>query len=277
MSEWRALVAGVAALLVGGCSLLVSTDGLSSPAADAGPIGDGGIDATGAEGGVDAAADADAGPPPPFCASRSPTPTFCADFDTGTLTQQTFEVAGTPTLDTTQFKSPSRSLACVIESGATIRFCSVSHGFGTTPSSVAVAFQARLDEFDPKHGVEMATFRMARAGGGSCNVGAAIRDGEWVFDQYCESGGGGAALLNVTTRSNIAAAVAGWNNVAFTVSFVAPRLLSMTIDGQKALDAIPLDPAMAAGSGTIKVGLVYVQVAAGRARAHIDDLTVDLR
>lgn len=269
----------MAGLVACGCSLLVATDGLttSSSTADAGPVTtDGGADASRNEGGPDAAPDGDSGPPPPFCASRSPQPTFCADFDTGTLSPPTFEVAGAPTLDTALFTSPSRSLACVIESGATERYCSVSHDFGTTPSSVAVAFQARLDELDPSRGVEMATFRMEKVGGGSCNVGAAVRDGQWVFDQYCENGGG-AALLNKTTQSTIVAAVAGWNSVSFTVSFVAPRVLSMTIDGKRAIDGIPLDPAMVAGRGAIKIGLVYVQVAAGRARAHIDDLTVDLR
>lgn len=278
MTAWRALVAGTAGLVACGCSLLVATDGLSSSStADAGSITttDGGVDASRNEGGVDAGPDADSGPPPPFCASRLPQPTFCADFDTGMLAP-TFGVTGSPTLDTTLFTSPSRSLAGLIEPGANQRSSSVSHGFGMTPTAIDVAFQARLDEYDPNHGVEMASFQMSRSGGGGCNVGVAVRDGTWVIDQYCDNAAG-ATLVNVTDASDIAPAVAGWNKVAFTVSFVAPRVISMTIDGQKALDAIPLDPGLTTGNGTITVGLVYVQISAGRARAHVDDLTVDLR
>lgn len=59
--------------------------------------------------------------------------------------------------------------------------------------------------------------------------------------------------------------------------FCASRSPQPTFDGRRALDGFPLEPALVAGRGAIEIGLVYVQVAAGRARAHIDDLTVDLR
>jgi hypothetical protein len=69
-----------------GCSLLVSTDELSGGEASAASEVDASTDAPRPAAEWDATtapdgSDAEAGPPPPFCASQDPRPTFCNDFD----------------------------------------------------------------------------------------------------------------------------------------------------------------------------------------------------
>ncbi len=265
------MVAAAIAIAGAGCSLLVSTDGLSSstPAADAGLPVEGGTDGSPR----DAASDAEAGLPPPFCASLVPKPTLCADFDTGNL-ETLFRAAGEPALDTAVATSAPRSLLGIVEQGASRRYSSVNRDFNMTPASFDVSFQAYLDEYDATNDVELVTV-FFRKPSSTCNIGVAVRRGKWTIDEYCEAGGNPG--VNAIHRTDENGVRGKWTKVTFSASLVAPRVYSMSVDGRKTFDARPLDPGLEVAPVTVAAGVNYVQVGGGRAKLHMDDLTVDLR
>lgn len=146
MSRWRALSFGLATAMTG-CSFLVSTDGLSGTVIFV--VGDGGgtdaaggaVEASGSDANADGATDAaDAGPPPPFCASMKTQPVLCADFDNDALTDYGDIQGAPPTLDTTQFTSPARSMLTVVEADASNRYSKIAHAYQATPTSLQAAF-----------------------------------------------------------------------------------------------------------------------------------------
>ena len=270
---------GVVALLSmaapAGCSLLVSTDGLSSAAGATAPL-----DAASESGPGDAAlldgsttADATDGQPAGgFCDSVNPKPTFCADFDTGAL--ETFALVGGPTLDPTFARSPPRSLMAVVEQGAVERFARVEHPLSVSPTYAAVSLQVFLDEYDAGKDLEIGGLLLKPSNGSSCALFAAVRSGRWTADQYCQTSG-------TTTASNVgtssAAGVMGRWFALTLVLDLEKRHLSLSVDGVIVIDSRPLDAAVVFAPATVYVGLAYVSVDATRTRLHVDNLTVEAR
>lgn len=269
-------VAGAAAALaLGGCTLVVSTTGLTGGAAPGGP--EGGADArsetgsgvdSGLDGGLDSAVDA-----PiigPFCESLSPKPTFCADFDKRALTDD-FELVNVPAIDTTLSRSPGRSVVARVEASATDRYCSLRRSLGITPNAVRIAIQVYLDEYDDTRGVEIANLRMEKPGG-TCSLTASVRGGVWTLDEYCE--GPGSPDVNIVHDSTRPGARGRWTSVSFTADF-ATRKASLVIDGEAAWPEITLSPNMLKGPAALYAGVNYVQTGSSRVRLHIDDLVID--
>lgn len=271
----RWLLANVATLALGGCSLIVSTDGLSTRDAGTEPGPDASSDVRDAElldGSRDASLDERDAPAPPFCAALSPAPTFCADFDSGALVPA-FSVSGA-TLDAARFLSPSRSLLGVVDAGATNRFSSVRRDFLVAPASAEISFAARIQEYDDSNDIEIVNLLMTKPGG-SCNLVASIRQKVWTLDEYCETNGTGEVTkIHASTK---AGARGRWTSVTYSASFGSARTYSLSIDGEQIFDAQPLAAGFVAGPASVSAGINYVQPGAGRAEVNVDNLVVRLR
>ena len=265
-----------ACALLAGCSLFVSSDGFSNGgrASDGGPttpVNEGG--APPSDGGTLAPTDGTT-PLQPFCASLSPKPTLCADFDNNALPESVFTLNGAPKIDSTIASSPPKSLIGIVETGASIRYCSVTRAFDTIPTKAKVSFKAYLDQYDASNDVELVN--LAFDGDlGICNLVASVRTGSWTLDEYCEKGG--ETLTNVSHRTSRAGSLGRWTKIAFEVSFTSPKVFSLTIDDLTSFDATPSAPGFFGGLPTITAGVNYVHTAGTRAQIHVDDLTVDLQ
>jgi hypothetical protein len=255
-----------------GCSLVVSTDGLSGAAPSA---ADGGADspteAIAAEAGSEAGADAAAGP---YCASLVPRPKFCVDFDTGSLADLG-ETQGTVALDSSLSRSPARSLSCEVLTGATNRGALFTHPFGEVPSSYDLSFDAWVDSYDATHDVELNTMTLRNGTDSTCRTDVSIRDGLWTVDESCESGG--AETFGVSHKSTLAMQLGRWAHVDASVSFAPTRTLSLAVDGQVLLAAVPLGAAVTTGELTLQVGIIYAQTGATTAKVHLDNVRFDFR
>ena len=261
---------------VAGCSFLVSTDGLS------GTVivivgGDGGGSDTGPAfeaGSGDASTPdvADAGPPPPFCASLSPKPVLCADFDDGALTDYGDIQGGPPTLDTTVSTSAPQSMLAVVEADAVNRFSKVAHAYTATPTSLQGTFSIYVDEYDVTHDVELVAVQLAPNGTKSCIVTVAIRQNEWTLDESCDMGS--TSLLSVSHSSSIFMKKNRWTRVSFAADFSA-RALSLSIDDQRPFAGLAMGGPLANGPHTFGMGIAYLQTNATRAKVHFDDVVYD--
>ncbi len=257
---------------VSGCSLLVTTDGLSAGTTDAGA----GMEAEGGmnEGGTpisDAATDA---PPPPFCATLSPKPKFCADFDTGALTELG-TLTGMVTLDTSASKSPAGSLACEVPTGSAKRGALIQHDFGETPSAYDLSFDVFVDTYDATLDVELISVSFRSPGGGTCVTDVSIRDTVWTLDESCESGGSPTVLASHETV--LAARTGRWVHIDASVSFAPSRTYSLAVDGQPLFFALPLMADLKTGDVALLMGITYTQMGATTAKVHLDNVRFDYR
>lgn len=256
-----------------GCSLVVSTDGLSGVPTSAAT--DGGTDspteASVTDAGAEAGGDAAVGP---YCASLVPKPKFCADFDMGSLADLGDPV-GTVAIDSSLSRSPARSLSCEVLTGAGTRGALVAHPFGDVPSSYDISFDAYFDSYDPTHDVELNTVTLRSTPDSTCRTDVSVRDGLWTVDESCESGG--AQTFGVSHKSTLVMQLGRWAHVDASVSFAPTRTLSLAVDGQVLLAGVALRPELTAADLTLQVGIVYVQTGATTAKVHLDNVRFDYR
>jgi hypothetical protein len=277
MFPWRAVLLGATATLAG-CSFLVSTDGLSGTVVIIAGGDGGGTDAAGAGegGGADATADAgtdgDAGPPPPFCASLTAQPVLCADFDNDALTNYGDIQGAPPTLDTTLFTSPARSMLAVVESDATNRYSKIAHAYQPTPTSLQGTFSVYVDEYDVSHDVELVAVQLVPSATKSCILTVAVRMNEWSLDESCDVSG--TSVLSMSHRSSIFMKKGRWMRVSFGADFSA-RTLSLTIDDQRPFAGLAMQDALANGPSVFAMGIAYLQLNATRAKVRFDDVVYD--
>jgi hypothetical protein len=270
----RTFVTGVAiAIAAAGCSLLVSTSGLSgaAEASDAGVA-----DARAGESGppLDSGIDADAAPGP-YCASLVPKPKFCADFDDGAIAEYG-QSNGAVSLDTLQSKSAPASLLATVEANATERYGQLVRSFqNDTPSSVDLSFDAYVDEYDATHDVELMTVRFVRPAQKVCLINVAIRRNAWTFDETCDDGS--TAPLALAHASSILLKQSRWTHVEVSASFVAPRTFSLSVDGVMTFSGVPLAPALTTGAVQLIMGITYLQAQSTRAKVHTDNVRLDYR
>ena len=248
-----------------GCSILVSTEGLSGTLVVIG--GEGG----GADADQDAGHDAEAGPPPPFCASLVPLPVLCADFDKDALTAYGEIQGNPPMLDTTLFTSPARSMLAVVEPDATNRSSRVVQTSPTTPTSLQVSFSVYVEEYDVSFDVELMSVRLLVDATKSCTLVASIRTNQWTLDEICYISGAPVAVLH---RSPIVLKKGRWTRVWWAADFGA-RTLSLTVDDQKPFVGLVMQGALASGPTAFGMGIGYLQVNATRVKAHFDDVVYD--
>ncbi len=283
---WRGLVFSAMAVVAGGCSLLVGTDGLtSSTVDDAGP-GDAGpndapSDTVVAESAADAVADApiDAGvdaAPVPFCASLVPAPKYCADFDTGMPTDYG-RVVGAVTFDTGEAKSPPRSLLATVAATAAAgdRSCEIAHGFADTPSAYEGGFDVLVDALDTAHDVELITVYLTQGPDQSCVTDVSIRGGFWTFDESCSEGGvQGLGKSHVSPKHVV---LGSWIHVDYAVSFPAATF-SLSVAGEVLFAAAPIDPALLTGKVDLFMGITYLSTpATSTATVHVDNVRFDYK
>jgi hypothetical protein len=259
----------------GGCSLLVSTDGLANRA-----TAEAGVDAISPDGSVpDTSTDADAAPPAPKrCTDLKPKPRYCADFDVGVLTD--FGRAnGTPALDTSVAVSTPRSLLAVVETTATgARQAALVKDFPDAPTAFDLSFDAYVASYDVTHDVEVVNVTFDKGMGlqQRCLLTVSIRSGSWSFDESCVNGA--ATLVNIAHDTTVRSRLARWTHVSLSVSFVAPRTYSVKIDDEAVFTAKPLDPATFSANASLVMGVVYLQAAATmRARINLDNVVFDYR
>ncbi len=276
MSAWRALVLGAAGA-VGGCSLLVSTDGLSTGTVvvigeggssggdgSSGGIGDGGITADGAL--VDAATG-------PFCNALSPKPKFCADFDDGVITDFGTVNGGPPTLESDVATSPPRALVASVSGDATDRSAKVVRDFPDSPAAIEVSFDVYVELYDVMHDVELVGVLFSRTGGKSCIVNVAIRHNAWTLDETCE--GAGSANVDLAHPSAFLAKQLAWTHIDYAADFVS-RSYSMSVDGQPAFSGVTLQPNVTTGRALLSMGISYLQTeATGGAKLRFDNVRFD--
>ena len=275
-------MAGAAVTIaVGGCSLLVSTDGLAS-SADAAPgaTDGGGADtsagnATGSDGGSsDAAADASDASTGPFCASLSPKPKFCADFDQGGTAGDYGSIFGTPSLDVSTSKSAPASLLAIVETSASVRGSAVQTNLSDTPTAIALSFDVFVDEYDSAHDVELVTVNYASAGNLYCDVNVAVRSNMWTVGEYCQMNGTatGVAAAHHTSSQLMRGK---WTHIDVTAAVVSGGALTMAVDGVKAFDGT-MEPGFVTGKTAIVIGIPYLQtVATSRSKVFTDNVVYD--
>jgi hypothetical protein len=280
MFPWRAVLLGATSAVVG-CSFLVSTDGLSGTVVILGGGDGGGTDATAtSEAGIsDASADtasdgADAAPPPPFCASLMPQPVLCADFDNGLLTDYGDIQGAPPTLDTTLWTSPARSMLSVVEAPAANRSSKVTHAYLTTATSLQVSFSIYVDEYDEAHDVELVAVQLRPSGTEECIVTASVRTSAWTLDESCYASS--SSVLSMIHRSSVLVKKGRWTRVSFSADFGA-RTLAMTVDDQKAFVGLAMQPLLSNGPSVFAMGIGYLQTASTRAKVRFDDVIYDFQ
>jgi hypothetical protein len=274
MSMWRGIGMMVAVALAGGCSLLVSTDGLVGPTAASDASTADASDASTSDGPLAPDA-ADSATAKPYCASLSPKPKFCADFDTGQLAD--FEHrAGTISLETAVSTSPPRSLLAVVERNAPNLFAHVQTNFPDTPASYEVSFDAYVAEYDATHDVELMTVRLMSPDGITCTPDVSIRNGFWRFDEYCVKND--TAVLEVSHDTKVLAPYGRWVHVALSVSFTPTRTYSLSIDDQQVFAALPLAPGLVSGPVQFYAGIAYMQRdAISRSKIYFDNIRFDFK
>jgi len=276
-----AIAAGAAiATALGGCSLLVSTNGLTT-VGDAAPTDttdargapdSSAGDAPTAEAAADAgdAADANTGP---FCASLNPKPKFCADFDKGSVSDYG-SLFGTPTLDLSISKSAPASLLSIVETSAMVRGSSVETTFPDAPTSIAISVDIFVDEYDIAHDVELVTANFASTGNVFCDVNIAVRMNAWTIGEYCETNGT-ANGVGANHRTSATLQLAKWTHVDATVDLSPGGAMHMAVDGTAAFDGTG-EPGFVTGKTGIVMGIPYLQpMATSRSKVHTDNLTYD--
>lgn len=272
------VVVGMALASGAGCTLLTSTDGLSgTETVPDGGAADSASDAAATETGpvADAGADSDADAAVgPYCASLSPPPKFCADFDMGVLTDYGSPSNGA-TFDSAVFKSPSRSLLCTVSGGAVDRYSQLDKAFGESPSSYEVSFDIFVDTYDASRDVELVGVHLSQGGGATCDTKLSIRGSVWHFDESCETAS--ASVFALSHDAKVTAAIGRWVHVDYAVSLVAPRALSLAIDGAKAIDALTPNAALSTGSARLIMGISYLQQNATGSKVHLDNVRFDFK
>lgn len=274
MSAWRALVllAVAPASAIAGCSLLVSTDGLSGSAAVA-PGNEGGPDtSTAGDGGADVTADGADASALPFCDSLVPKPKLCADFDTGSLTDVGRISGGPPVLDGTVARSPPRALLATVETNATNRYSKVVHDFPDTPTSFVASFDVYFEEYDATHDVELVSLQLRRSTSSSCIVDVSVRMNAWTMDESCD----GTPVLAVAHRSGLFMKLSRWTHIELATDF-SLRTFSLAVDGDKTFADAPIQPGLASGVPSLGIGIAYLQANATRSKARFDNVVFDYK
>jgi hypothetical protein len=263
----------VAALVVGGCSLLVDIGGYAGgggAATDAAPQ----VDAPTSEAGT--TIDGGDAAPRPFCASQSPAPFFCVDFDDGrpvtSAWEGTIETSGLLEADPLAV-SPTRSMRALLkEPGGA---CEVgAFGWRTVPGiDMHVRFAVRLGD-------------VAGTGG---FAGASISELDVVKDTntckffFIPDGAGRAvvqrqrfapAFSATDSPMTLAPRLGAWSVVDEYVSATSaggPATLRIVVDGKEALvSTFPECPVagMSANFG--------VYSCSGTSEARYDDVTIEI-
>jgi len=266
--RWALLTSAVAATTA--CSLLVGTDGLTTPSSSDGAPGDAGAGAESSASDasfVDAKGDAgvDAGG---FCENRAAR--FCDDFedeqrglsrysltdDRGTVTRAS--VAGAP--------SPTHALACTTTSN-TDAHVTAEVELGTGSGKITLAFALRVQGNPSGGNSEVGKIGLATPDLYSA-IGLDVEDGVAVLVDRGYLSDGGSWYEATPTGTALGS---GWVKVTVEVDYGATRRASLSIDGT-VIASRPLDARVpASGSLSVELGLDHENVPL---TAYFDDVVV---
>lgn len=302
--------------VAGGCTLIAPLDGLQghpeAGASDAaGTDGTllvdspaGGDTATPSDGPVDAAAhdtsnggdaladttipsdahDASVTPDAPdaplhYCASLSPAPVLCEDFDEGTAFDAKFTtkyVASTAHLgaDGAYAKSAPDSLFSTTDTSTPFvnSYAFLSRSFTGTSTRVELAFDVLLLQ-TVQGAATVAAAVIADDGQATQHQLAFVLGSTNTVEESFAGADGGEVFLD--TPLAVAPAVGTWSRVDIILS-LAQRTVTVTVDGQNAINAGPLDPSwQTSGVLTVEVGMGYVSATSGPWAIRYDDVVAN--
>lgn len=266
----------------GGCSLLVSTNGLSdgdTATPDGGPgIGDGpaAIDSASEAAAPDAGPDArDAASP---CRSKH---LFCDDFDTGDSKpigrwDSLIENAGPIILDTSMFVSPPRALHVTMPPGAGVRASKLRKTL--SPTSPKSTLDVDLFVTGPTGGsfVEVdpigITLSPAPSGFTKHGIAIAIYPTKTVLQYYASPPADGGTTT--TVESPFTLPTSRWVHLTITVDYTpAIPLVAIAIDGMPSTRITP--GGTAPTSLGLEVGVIYTSAANTDFAVVTDNVVVD--
>lgn len=286
-----AVAAAAVALLMGGCSLLVSTDGLTNGSAanagapdasksnpDGGPGGNGTHDAT-----TDVVTSLDGSAPARFCESLDPAKKIlCEDFDSpNPLAGWTRQ--GNPVVDQGSFHSAPSSLLArtpALGSGGKASSNIVFNGTG-----VHLRVRATWSMFRETNsacaGMNLSSLYYSDGSSYFLTQAQLRADGRVDFQEYGVPGQGGSSNYSNTPSQSGPVVTGRWVRIAMIVDLGAgPKTVTMTIDGvaQPWLNAFPLVGGYGAqtlNEMTYRAGITYIDGASGECQVRFDDVALE--
>jgi hypothetical protein len=255
------------AIAAQGCSLIVSTSGLSG----------GGTDALNEH--PDASDDAptqpdgDAGPLS-FCAALSPQPTFCADFDQVANVDDGWSngggTIGSVAFDDKSFSSAPRSAVFSLPGGSAMP----AHGnrFNeafkppTAPSKVRLSFDTFVDMLDSNGG----PVHLAGVSFHGYDIEIGVRAASALTIEGLPNG---TFVPGAFTK---AVPIGKWTTIVMTLDFTTNHVL-ITVDGDSARDAALGTGARSDPAPSLQIGAAYYDLTAVTdTKVHIDNVVVNL-
>ena len=212
-------------------------------------------------------------PPAHFCAGQAPVPKFCDDFDDGDLTNNWTQFAAQPgsvfELDSTTSTSAPASfhLVAMPEMAAASNNVLLRTTMFGLVRHARLAFATLLPSVTFTKGViAIARFHIT------------LNDSYTLYLRGPDSAGNIATLeettMGVTTEHMLTRLppAAAWTRVAIDLDLMGGKA-TVTFDGQKALDAVPIT-VIAGSEATVRIGAI-VDGPSDTFEAHFDDVIVD--